>query len=101
MLFYIGKTDGLGMTQDLLDPAKRSMNLLQVGRVRVSLSPAPVVDHGKLRWTLDPARSEIHATFGAGDDATEAHLCVDTNRPVVHVSAQSVTPRQLSATTNS
>lgn len=81
LLFYIGKTDSWG----------DNGRLLKVGRVRISLSPNPVVEGAAFRQTLNLRTAEIIVDVAskAGDRKVLERIWVDANHPVIHVTAES------------
>lgn len=81
LLFYIAKTDSWD------DNAR----LIKVGRVRVSLKPAPPVS--PFRQELSLRDGSMRVRYG---DGTVLRVWVDANHPVVHVEADS--PRPTTAT---
>lgn len=80
VLFTIGKTDAW------LD--NQAMDLVKVGRVRVSLSPSPFTTSGRFAQTLKLRESEI---LIEGADAT-LRIWVDANAPVIRVETASKSP---------
>ena len=81
LVFYIGKTDSW-------DDNGR---LLKIGKVRVTLDPAPRVS--PFRQELSLTDGTLRARFG---DGTAVQLWADANLPVIHVTAAG--PRPVSAT---
>ncbi len=81
LIFYISKTDAW-------DDNSR---LCKVGRVRVTLDPAPPVS--LFQQTLELASGTMAVQYG---DGTQLRLWVDANHPVVHVETSG--PRQCTAT---
>ncbi|MHC5004024.1 MAG: DUF5703 domain-containing protein, partial [Planctomycetota bacterium] len=84
LVFLIGKTDSWS----------DNGRLLKLGRVRIALSPAPVLRPFEQR--LDLQAGTMVARCGDGDDATVIRLWVDANHPVVHASVES--RREVTAT---
>lgn len=81
LVFYIGKTDSW-------DDNSR---LLKIGKVRVTLDPAPTVT--PFRQELSLADGSINVRYG---DGTTLRVWVDANHPVIHVTADA--PRPVTAT---
>ncbi|MCB1128410.1 MAG: hypothetical protein KDM81_18085, partial [Verrucomicrobiae bacterium] len=75
--FYISKTDSWG----------DNGRLLKIGRVRVTLDPAPPVD--SFRQELSLNEGTMNVRYG---DGTALQLWVDANHPVVHVAISSPSP---------
>jgi hypothetical protein len=94
--FYIGKTDAWD------DNAR----LLKVGKVRIHFEPNPIVPGQVFRQELKLREGCIEITTGdagASKQLTIGHrqsairLWVDANNPVIHVTADSVTPMEATA----
>jgi hypothetical protein len=85
LLFYIGKSDAWSET-----PSK-SLGLLKIGRVRVSLDPTPAMQGFEQALRLKD--SEIVVKEG---DAT-LRVWVDANRAAIHVEVKSATPLAMKA----
>ncbi len=81
LVFYIATTDAW-------DDNGR---LLKVGRVRVSLDPAPSTA-AKFRQTLQLRDATLEAVWGDAGQATAVRLWVDANHPVIHVTVDSPQP---------
>jgi hypothetical protein len=77
LVFYIGHTDAWSA----------HCRLLKVGRVRISMTPNPIVPNGQLRQELHPADGEFVVRGGSG--APLLCLWVDANRPVVNLDVSS------------
>jgi hypothetical protein len=75
--FYIGKTDSWG----------DNGRLLKVGKVRVTLDPAPPVSPFRQELSLIDATMKVR--YG---DGTTLDVWVDANRPVIHVRAANPMP---------
>jgi hypothetical protein len=86
VLFYIGKTDAWRDGQ--------KVDLVKVGRVRLSLTPNPFAGGPGFSQTLKLRESEIVVTGGG----STLRIWVDANAPVVHVESQSVQPTTLKIT---
>ena len=82
--FYISRTDSWG------DNAR----LLKVGKVRVTLDPAPPVDPFEQRLSLKDATMVVR--YGEGPEAVTLRLWADANHPVIHVTVDA--PRPVKAT---
>jgi alpha-L-fucosidase 2 len=80
LVFYIGKSDAWSETPS------RSLGLLKVGRVRVSLEPKPAVGAG-FEQALRLKDSEIVVKEGGAT----LRVWVDANRAAIHVEAKSAT----------
>jgi len=93
LVFYIGRTDSWG------DNAR----LLKVGKVRVSLSPNPLVEGAAFEQALVLENGEIvikisdksHDT--AGEPKTVLRIWVDANHPVIHVAIKGHKPFKATA----
>ena len=83
LCFYIGRTDSWG----------DNGRLLKVGKVRVTLDPAPRVQ--PFEQTLSLTDATMVVRYG-GDPATVLKVWVDANHPVVHVTVDA--PVQTTAT---
>jgi len=81
LLFYIGKTDAWS------DNAR----LLKVGKVRITLDPAPPVSPFKQELVLEQGTMVVK--YG---DGTVLRLWVDANHPVIHVDTEG--PSSVTAT---
>ncbi len=91
LVFTIGKTDAW----------EDNARLAKVGRVRVSLDPAPALQI--FRQTLSTASGEMLVHFQASDGGvpgptTVIRLWVDANHPVIHVEIDGGIPRRATAT---
>lgn len=82
LVFYIGKTDSWD------DNAR----LLKVGKVRVTLKPAPPIS--PFRQELCLADGAIHVRYG---DGTRLQVWVDANHPVIHVAVAGQQPTTATA----
>jgi len=86
--FYIGKTDSWG------DNAR----LLKVGKVRVRLTPNPLVEGAEFQQTLKLENGEIVILIGGrsggaeGRPKIELRIWVDANNPVIHITAEGQEP---------
>jgi hypothetical protein len=89
LLFYIGKSDAWSETPS------RSLGLLKIGRVRVSLEPKPAFSTTGTGFeqALRLKDSEIVIKEG---DAT-LRVWVDANRAAIHVEVKSATPVTMKA----
>jgi hypothetical protein len=92
LLFYISKTDSWG----------DNGRLLKVGKVRVSLTPNPLVQDAIFRQTLALENGEIVIEIAdksgeaTGTLKTALRIWVDAHHPVIHVTIDS--PKPLTAT---
>jgi hypothetical protein len=84
LVFYIGKTDAWS----------DNGRLLKLGRVRVTLDPAPALDSFEQR--LDLRAGAMVVRWGRAPNETTVRLWVDANHPVINVEIES--PRDTSAT---
>lgn len=82
LVFYIGKTDAWG------DNAR----LLKIGKVRVTLDPAPSVSPFHQELTLNSGT--INARFG---DGTTLRVWVDANHPAIQFDVEGTTPTTATA----
>lgn len=81
LVFYISKNDSWG----------DNGRLLKVGRVRVSLSPNPLVGNAGFRQELNLVNGEMLIDID-GDNPTKLKMWVDANQPVIHVTTKSRKP---------
>ena len=91
MVFYISKTDAY-------DDNNR---LLKLGRVRVRLTPNPVVAGGPYRQELKLGSGEFVVQAGKGDAAVTLRLWVDANQPVIRLEAEGKKPFDIRASLES
>lgn len=85
LLFYIGRTDAWG----------DNGRLLKIGRVRITLHPAP--DPAYIRQTLDLSAGTWRIQYGPhpdhiSDRQADLQLWVDAHHPIVHVDIASTVP---------
>jgi len=80
LAFYISRTDSWG------DNAR----LLKVGKVRMTLDPAPPTEPFEQTLSLKDATMVVR--YGEGAGATVLRLWVDAHHPVVHVTVDSPQP---------
>jgi len=83
--FYISRTDSWG------DNAR----LLKVGKMRVTLDPAPPVVPFEQTLSLKDATMVVR--YGEGPDAVTLRLWADANHPVIHVTVDSPQPVKATA----
>lgn len=88
LLFYIGKTDSW-------DDNSR---LAKVGRVRVRLSPNPLLPGSYFRQALRLKDGTVEIRCGESSRPTKIQVWVDANHPVIHVSVESPKPVEAKAT---
>ena len=88
LVFYISKTDAWS----------ENCRLLKLGRVRVKLSPNPIVVGGPFKQTLRLRQGEILIEAGAGEKAVTIRVWCDANRPVIYVEADGSSPLEMRAT---
>ena len=84
LLFYLARTDAWS----------ENNRLLKLGRVRVSLSPAPWTPGEPFEQTLDLTNGEIRCTLGAA----KLRVWIDAHHPVMHVEVDAATEIRVSAT---
>lgn len=84
--FYIGRTDSWG------DNAR----LLKVGKVRISVSPAPTL--APFEQTLSLKDATMIVRYGAGDSATTLRFWIDAIHPIIHATIDSAEPVIATAT---
>ena len=84
LVFYIGRTDSWG----------DNGRLLKLGRVVVTLDPAPPMQ--PFKQTLSLVDGTMRVVFGEGNESVELDLWVDANHPVVNVDIDS--QREIAAT---
>jgi len=79
LLFYIGKTDSWG----------DNGRLLKVGKVRISLSPNPLLKDARFTQTLNLETAEVLVEIASKNKKRRILLrvWVDANHPVIHVTA--------------
>ena len=82
LVFYLSKTDAWDA----------HVRLLKLGRVRVKLSPNPLVEGAPLRQELRLRQGEIVVTMGKPEEAVRLRVWVDAHRPVVHIEAEGRKP---------
>jgi len=88
LFFYIGKTDSWG----------DNGRLLKLGKVRVSLTPNPLIQDVSFRQTLVLENGEIIIRIAdKSDNASDLskillRIWVDANHPVIHIAAQGQKP---------
>jgi alpha-L-fucosidase 2 len=82
LLFYLAKTDAWS----------ENARLLKLGRVRVKLSPNPLVKGQPFRQRLRLGSGEILIEAGQGPEAVSLRVWVDANHPVAHVDVESKSP---------
>ncbi len=66
--------------------------LLKLGRVRIKLSPNPIVEGAPFKQVLRLRQGEIVIDAGEGDKAVIIKIWIDANHPVVRVEAGSAAP---------
>ncbi len=86
--FFISKTDAWD------DNAR----LVKVGKVRVHLEPNPFAAGQTFCQTLSLRGATVEIRAGEGDRRTGLRVWVDANQPVIHVTAESETPLEATAT---
>ena len=84
--FYLSKTDAWD------DNAR----LLKVGKLRLHFEPNPVVAGQPFRQALKLNEGALEITTGRAGE-TKIRLWVDANQPVIHVTAESATPLEVTA----
>jgi len=84
--FYISKTDAWD------DNAR----LLKVGKVRVHFEPNPITAGKPFRQELNLREGCVEIRTGSASE-TRIRLWVDANHPVIHVTAESATPLEATA----
>lgn len=85
--FYISKTDAWD----------ENARLLKVGKVRVHLEPNPFADGQTFRQTLSLRDATLNVEAGEGAHRTRVQVWVDANHPVIHVTAESAAPLEVTA----
>jgi hypothetical protein len=86
LVFYISKTDSWG----------DNGRLLKIGKVRVSLSPSPVVGNTGFRQELDLKNGQMLIDI-SGDNPTSLKFWVDANHPVINIGTKSKKPIKATA----
>ncbi|MGB9836646.1 MAG: DUF5703 domain-containing protein [Candidatus Saccharicenans sp.] len=87
LLFYIGKTDSWD----------DNCRLLKVGRVRIKLSPNPLVTSKAFKQMLNLSQGAIEISLGEGNKRVDLRVWVDANHPVIQVEAKSKSPVEATA----
>ncbi len=87
LLFYISKTDLWS----------ENGRLLKLGRVRVQITPNPLVATELFNQTLELNNGEITIKLGQGEKAINLRIWVDANRPVIRIEAASDSLFELTA----
>lgn len=85
IVFYIAKTDAWSETA----------RLLKLGRVRVRLSPNPIVPGQRFIQRLSLRNAEVQIQAGKPEEETRIRLWVDANYPVVRVEAETAKPSEM------
>ena len=88
LLFYLGKTD---FWDD-------NCRLLKLGRVRVRLSPNPLLKSKVFKQTLKLSEAAVEINCGQGQDEVDLKVWADANHPVIHVTVKSKKPVEATAT---
>lgn len=86
LVFYISKTDSWG----------DNGRLLKIGKVRVSLSPNPVIGNTGFRQELDLKNGQMLIDID-GDNPTSLKFWIDANHPVINVEIKSKKPIKATA----
>ncbi len=86
LVFYISKNDSWG----------DNGRLLKVGRVRVSLSPSPVIGNTSFHQELDLKNGQMLIDID-GDNPTSLKFWVDANNPVINIETKSKKPIKATA----
>ena len=86
LVFYISKTDSWG----------DNGRLLKIGRVRVSLTPSPVVGNTGFRQELDLKNGQMLINVD-GDNPTSLKFWIDANNPVINIETKSKKPIKVTA----
>ena len=84
LVFYISRTDAWSECN----------RLLKLGRIRIHLSPGPLIKGATFRQELKLRDGQIEITAG---DAT-LHVFVDAGSPVIHITGSGTVPRTIAAT---
>ncbi len=85
--FFISKTDAWD----------DSARLVKVGAIRVHLEPSPFANNPPFRQTLSLRDATLKIEAGEGPKRTRVQVWADANLPVIHVSAESVSPLEVTA----
>jgi len=88
LLFYLGKTDSWD----------DNCRLLKLGRVRVRLSPNPLLKSKVFKQTLKLSEAAVEINCGQGQDEVDLKVWADANHPVIHVAVKSKKPVEATAT---
>lgn len=95
LCFLIAKTDAWGAAApgEKNPWIKAGGVLMKLGKVRVSLSPNPMLHPGaKFKQVLKLHDNEIVVNEGAGEKAVKLRIWVDANHPVIRVESKSARP---------
>jgi len=87
LLFYLAKTDAWS----------ENARLLKLGRIRIKLSPNPLVQGQPFMQHLRLHDGEILIEAGQGHQAVSLRVWVDAHHPVAHVDAESNSPIEVQA----
>ena len=100
LCFFIAKTDAWGAAAENERNGwiKDGGVLMKLGKVRVSLSPNPLVLGAKFNQVLRLSSSEIIVQEGADATGASLRVWVDANNPVIRVESKSAGPVSVKVT---
>ena len=87
LLLLLGKTDAWS----------ENHRLLKLGRVRIKLSPNPLLDGAPFEQILRLRQGEIAISAGKGEEQVRIRIWVDANRPVIRLETDSDSPFEIQA----
>lgn len=82
LIFYISKTDSWS----------ENCRLLKLGKVRLALTPKPLVEGADFSQTLDVEHGEIIARFKSAEQNLTMRFAIDANHPVLTVDINGTQP---------
>src|SRR5882672_5800809 len=100
LCFFIAKTDAWGAAaeNERNNWIKDGGVLMKLGKVRVSLSPNPLVQGPQFSQTLRLSSSEIIVKEGADATGASVRVWVDANNPVIRVESKTAKPVSVKVT---
>jgi alpha-L-fucosidase 2 len=97
--FFISKTDAWGAPTTEKNPwMKQGGVLMKLGKVRVSVSPNPLVNGAPFHQVLNLHNGEILVKEGDGANIVQLKIWVDANNPVIRVESKSAKPVSVKVT---
>jgi len=100
LCFFIAKTDAWGAAaeNEKNNWVRDGGILMKLGKVRVSLSPNPLVQGAPFNQVLRLSSSELIVTEGTDAAGASLKVWVDANNPVIRVESRSVKPVSVKVT---